>query len=622
MSMQLFEISVEFSSPPSLGYAARNRTVQSIPSDRLFSWISLGWIRLFGIKDYQHVAQKFVNGKPLWRHSDLFPFHEENIWLPPPRWTPEPSARKSARITPAQRTARRLDLSVSDTSDIAVSAPEEQSADGSSQLAPMEAQGAAPEPVPSDGIDYGGGLEAVEGVEVGLLSSEFMAIASDDAIPDSQSTHAAEGSDRLQREEDAISRGAHTSACPESHSSEENADAPEAHSSEVPESEPREEEAVALEAYASEGSESESREEEAIALEAYASEGSESESREEEAIALEAYLSEGSESESREEEAIAHGAHASACPESESREDEAVAPEAHSSEVPQSESREEEAIARGAHASACSDISAGAAAPAGSEPTESTALPQPDPNQSEDVRRGRRQTRPVQVQDREKGEPGIGTRTVVDKVTLSDTGPLAGNELFEDRTLVRANAWLAAVFEGRPVRKNDLAKTDEHSDMSAVGQYNGWLLTADSSVVEKLSASLEFMAEEGLGSGRSAGRGIIRSASIKESQGYELLLPSGRRKISRHLILSACCPTSEFIEAVESSPPASNNYALSFSSGWIYDEEGAATDLRKPVTCAFETGSVFSVKPEGKLLEVGNEEHPSYRYGFPFIVSV
>lgn len=47
---------------------------QSIGADQFFSWISLGWIKLFGLGDYRtNVLNHFCEGDFPWTHSDLFP---------------------------------------------------------------------------------------------------------------------------------------------------------------------------------------------------------------------------------------------------------------------------------------------------------------------------------------------------------------------------------------------------------------------------------------------------------------------------------------------------------------------------------------------------------------------
>lgn len=207
--------------------------------------------------------------------------------------------------------------------------------------------------------------------------------------------------------------------------------------------------------------------------------------------------------------------------------------------------------------------------------------------------------------------------------TLRESGPLAGAEQLSDsNTLVRAEAFLAAVQQGRPIRRHEVLSTTNQETLKDTCSYHGWLATSEASLIEKLRACIEFMSDEGFGANRSTGHGTIKSASISATELSEKLQSSDNRKFTRHVILSACCPTPEFIELLEATPPGSNNYSLAYNSGWVYDSEGRATNVRKPVTCAFETGSVFSCKPEGRLVEVGNEDYPSFRYGFPFVLSV
>lgn len=207
--------------------------------------------------------------------------------------------------------------------------------------------------------------------------------------------------------------------------------------------------------------------------------------------------------------------------------------------------------------------------------------------------------------------------------SLRDSGSVASPEQLSDsNTLVCAEAFLAAVQQGRPIRRHELLTGVNKEPLKDTCSYHGWLATDDVALIEKLRACIEFMSDEGLGANRSTGNGAIKSASISATELSEKLQPGNERKFTRHVILSACCPTPEFIEQLEATTPGSNNYSLAYNSGWVYDADGRATDVRKPVTCAFETGSVFSCKPEGRLVEVGSEEHPSFRYGFPFVLSV
>lgn len=206
-----------------------------------------------------------------------------------------------------------------------------------------------------------------------------------------------------------------------------------------------------------------------------------------------------------------------------------------------------------------------------------------------------------------------------ESAVLRDSGAIAGKDQLQDSTtLVMAEAYLAAVRAGRPIRRHETS-TDQLLRHNRT--FTGWLSTSDSRILEKWQACFEFMADEGIGAKRSTGSGVVGSYSISETELSAKIHTGGKRKFSRHVILSSCCPTTEFVEQIEASAQGSNDYSLSFAAGWIYGQDGLATDVRKPLTCAFETGSTFSCKPEGKLVEVGTTEYPSYRYGLPFVLS-
>ena len=342
--MRAFELAIDFTSAPKLGGNAATRSVHSLPSDRLFSLISLGWIRLFGLNDYNSVLQKFIAGRPVFRHSDLFPFNNGSLWLPAPRWAQKPAESAKRRKRDKEHTAQAIETT----------------------------------------------------------------------------------------------------------------------------------------------------------------------SQTEASVELETL---------------------------------------------------------------------------------------PEPNEAP-------------------------TPTSAANAPRNQSGALAGAEtLADENTLIRAEAFLAALFDSSQIRKNDVLHTDDRSSLRDATQYRGWLLADDDAVIEKLNACLEFMQADGFGAHRSTGSGTIKSVAIAPLDEQEKLTSTGRRKAAQHVILSACCPTAEFVEAVEATAPGSNNYSLSYTSGWIFDEQGRPTNIRKPITCAFETGSVFACKPEGRLVEVGTDEHPAYRYGFPFILS-
>ncbi|HEY9784775.1 MAG TPA: hypothetical protein V6D17_05170 [Candidatus Obscuribacterales bacterium] len=60
---------------------------ESIPADQLFSWISLGWLRLYGIDSFEkEILRHFLAGDFPWIHSDCMPANTDGPWLPAPKW--------------------------------------------------------------------------------------------------------------------------------------------------------------------------------------------------------------------------------------------------------------------------------------------------------------------------------------------------------------------------------------------------------------------------------------------------------------------------------------------------------------------------------------------------------
>lgn len=364
--MQIYEVSIDFASVPRTGKASTSTVAPSLPADRFFSWLSLGWIQLFGLEDYRSTLQAFLSGRPSWRHSDLFLYTGDSVWLPAPRWTQDAALwRKAGRASRPNKNAASE---------------------------------------PCDNSD-------AQGEHVG-------------PIPEGESSSA-----------DSAAQG------------------------------------------------------------------------------------------------IAEVA--------------------------------------------------------------------------------------------EYKVPAIDQNTKQSTSSLRESGSVASpDQLSDANTLVCAEAFIAAVRQGRPIRRHEVLTGMNKESIKDTCSYRGWLSTDDAALIEKLRACIEFMADDGLGANRSTGNGAIKAASISATELFEKLQAGDKRKFTRHVILSACCPTPEFIEQLEATSPGSNSYSLAYNSGWVYDADGRATDVRKPVTCAFETGSVFSCEPEGRLVEVGNEEHTSFRYGFPFVLSV
>ncbi len=634
--MQVFEIVIDFTSPPRLGSNVQSRSVHSIPADRLFSWMSLGWIRLFGVDDYRSTLQKFLSGKPSWRHSDLFPYKDEILWLPAPRWTPDPGSRKSGRNAATARSAKESSKAGEQTT----------SSDDSSEykgVRPAASDGAsAPEILLENATSGNEEARYTELTQTGLTGAAVN-VGEESAPPtegDLLQEKTGESTDVGATGESQPSDEAVSSPGEETIDSGASASEPD-QSMQTPGAIEDESGAAELQITHTEegvvGGDEPAQEIESVAAEETHSAGASGTNEND------LHSGDGMDDaptgdivQQRENAGLenADEAHASG-----NEEDDLPNSEAGAGRVVDDTVRGEEDAAQSVTPAATqtgevlSDregqfpegqsadgepVRDGAADTAGGESVHPAAGTSASADHAKPHARSEHP-----IQEARAREEGIAAKSsaVASKTVLVDSGPLASSELLDERTLVRSEAFLAALFEGRPVRKNDLAQTNEQGVFRDVSQYRGWLLAIDDGLVEKLRASLEFMCDDGIGSRRSAGFGAMRSARIDVVEGYERLIPSARRKPSKHVILSPCCPTTEFVELVEASAPGTNNYSLAFTGGWIYDEEGHSTEIRKPVTCAFETGSAFSSKPEGRLLEVGTEDHPSYRYGFPFVLS-
>lgn len=138
-------------------------------------------------------------------------------------------------------------------------------------------------------------------------------------------------------------------------------------------------------------------------------------------------------------------------------------------------------------------------------------------------------------------------------------------------------------------------------------------------VEDKLSKVCQFMGNFGLGGGRSSGLGTIIALSLGPLP-KNCAIPEVQPKRGIYGLLSPCCPTKEMLDEVTSSANGSNCYSISARAGWLYDEFGQATNIRKPTVRAFDTGAIFSVRPRGKLVDVGTAQYPAFRYGIPFSI--
>jgi len=160
---------------------------------------------------------------------------------------------------------------------------------------------------------------------------------------------------------------------------------------------------------------------------------------------------------------------------------------------------------------------------------------------------------------------------------------------------------------------------------SSIASLCSFLKSGDVDFVQSMSRVLNFMKEEGFGGMRSFGLGQIASVEIlalNSSESEKFCRESSGSGKKEYLILSPCIPTQAMLQAVSSSEAGSNKYTLGKAGGWIYDSFGKHTGLKKPVSRFFETGSIFSVKPEGLLDDLSREGYLCYRYGIPFTVAI
>lgn len=108
----------------------------------------------------------------------------------------------------------------------------------------------------------------------------------------------------------------------------------------------------------------------------------------------------------------------------------------------------------------------------------------------------------------------------------------------------------------------------------------------------------------GVGGKRSSGLGRFTFQTEKCFK-----FPTGRKKI---LLNTAMAKEEELKNALEGA-----NYLLEKRSGFIHHSRYKKRDFY-----AFKIGSVFENEFEGDLFDVGNDEHPVYRYAVPMFMGV
>ncbi|NBV98377.1 MAG: type III-A CRISPR-associated RAMP protein Csm4 [Proteobacteria bacterium] len=140
---------------------------------------------------------------------------------------------------------------------------------------------------------------------------------------------------------------------------------------------------------------------------------------------------------------------------------------------------------------------------------------------------------------------------------------------------------------------------------------SGFLDLADDKLLEKIKAVCDFLKDEGIGANRSSGYGQIKEVRIEE---YENLVKTENPNL--WITLSDYLPKAEELSLIKNSRRSA--YKLISKSGWVYNSAAHASDKRKLKTYMMAASSSFDFKPVGSIINVGNPEHPSYRYGLAY----
>lgn len=131
----------------------------------------------------------------------------------------------------------------------------------------------------------------------------------------------------------------------------------------------------------------------------------------------------------------------------------------------------------------------------------------------------------------------------------------------------------------------------------------------------KINKVLEFMKDEGFGANRTSGLGRIEEVKLEE---YKPNFPSIDNP-KRYITLCDFYPASDD-EIKLLSNDTDFAYKLVSKAGWIYDENGNPTDMRKQKIFLFSCGSSMKEKIKGKIVNVGYENNPSYRYAISYLI--
>ena len=160
---------------------------------------------------------------------------------------------------------------------------------------------------------------------------------------------------------------------------------------------------------------------------------------------------------------------------------------------------------------------------------------------------------------------------------------------------------------------SDNRRTDEYKKINL--SLSGLIDIYNQSILSKFDRAIEYLQDEGLGANRSSGYGQIKEIRIDKHENLNSL-----ENPNHWILLSDYIPrdnnTASEIDKIKNSTESA--YKLISKSGWIYSSSASASDKRKQKIYMMASGSSFSFKPFGKLVNVGDNEYPSYRYGFAY----
>jgi len=148
---------------------------------------------------------------------------------------------------------------------------------------------------------------------------------------------------------------------------------------------------------------------------------------------------------------------------------------------------------------------------------------------------------------------------------------------------------------------------------------SAFLDLTDDKALEKIKQVCKFLEDEGLGANRSSGYGQIKAIKINEHENLNSL-----ENPNRWITLSDYIPrdTGAVSEIDKIKNGTESAYKLISKSGWVYRSSASASDKRKQKIYMMASGSSFNFKPIGKFVNVGDDEHPSYRYGLTYTLGL